>query len=635
MSEITFAFQKQGNAGKGILSASNGQGSIHTDKLDITSAADRTRYLDALCAGRPGIDRDAAAGKLEELAGGTVSDGAEGEEKERFSQAQMLIKLSEAAELFSDGDTGYATIPVDEHHENHPIHSKTFRDWLAMRFLESFKKVAGSQAMQEAINTLSGLSRFKGERLPVAVRLAALDGAVYLDLADDQWRTAKISPDGWQVVTDAPIRFIRRRGMLPLPLPQRGGSLIELRSIINAGEASTWRLIVAWLVMAFHPKGPYPILAVNGEQGSGKTTTSRIARMMIDPNTADLRAAPKNDRDLMIAACNGWVVGFDNLSIIPGSLSDALCRLATGGGFATRELYTNDDEKLFNATRPILFNGIEELASRPDLLERSIVVNLPTIDESQRRPEREIWSAFHEARPRILGALLDVVAAAIKNLPGVNLENRPRMADFAEWIVAAEPALPWPAGSFMADYGVNREAANEQAMEASAIGPALIGLMQDHSSWTGTAKELLAELDTDRRSDQKTRNRPDWPKTPKALSNALRRIAPALRRLGTQTTFTRQGDKGRARTIHLEKAAVGPSEPSIPSTGDKNRDFDAENDLYAGRYADGTDDPPDDTVHDRPPKNRDSGPKTGLPDVSDGADGQKPVHSNGRRRVRI
>ena len=100
----------------------------------------------------------------------------------------------------------------------------------------------------------------------------------------------------------------------------------------------------------------------------------------------------------MIAANNSYLLAFDNLSGVPHWLSDALCRLATGGSFAVRQLYTDDEEVLFEASRPILVNGIEEVVSRPDLGDRAIFLTLAPIADADRRPEAELWREFEIAR---------------------------------------------------------------------------------------------------------------------------------------------------------------------------------------------------------------------------------------------
>ena len=211
----------------------------------------------------------------------------------------------------------------------------------------------------------------------------------------------------------------------------------------------------------------------------------------------------------MIAASNGAVLAFDNLSHVPAWLSDALCRLSTGGGFATRELYTDNEEVIFDAMRPLILTGIEELATRSDLLDRAVLLTLPTIPEDRRRTETQFWAAFDTAAPRF-SALLTAVSEAMRRLPAVKLSRLPRMADFALWATAGERALGLTDGAFMAAYSGNRAAGNELAMESSPIGKAVLDFMASTSGWTGTASELLGELD--RTADDPVKRQRAWPK---------------------------------------------------------------------------------------------------------------------------
>src|SRR5262249_27352250 len=189
--------------------------------------------------------------------------------------------------------------------------------------------------IQDALQTLMSQALFTGPEYPVFMRVAEHDGAIYLDRADPEWTAIRIAPTGWKVVKDAPVKFRRARGMQVLPIPVRGGSIDDLAPFINVWDESLWRLIIAWLVGALCPRGPYPILVLNGEQGSAKSTLARVLRKLIDPHTVPLRRPPRNERDLMIAGVNGRVVSLDNLSHLSAWLSDTLSSLATGGGFGT------------------------------------------------------------------------------------------------------------------------------------------------------------------------------------------------------------------------------------------------------------------------------------------------------------
>jgi hypothetical protein len=245
----------------------------------------------------------------------------------------------------------------------------------------------------------------------------------------------------------------------------------------------------------------------------------------------------------MIAALNSWVLAFDNMSEIKQSLSDAMCRLATGGGFACRKLYTDIDETLIDAMRPQMTDGIEEYASKQDYLDRSLLVMPQPIPESQRKPEAELWAEFARVHPRILGALLDAVVCALRRRSAITFERLPRMADFAIWVTAAEEALGWPQGTFLAAYTENRAQADMVALQASVIaGP--VWLFAHHhwllrqKPWVGTATKLLAELEKGvDETTQAQRSRNGWPRAPHILSGALKRIAPSLRKCGLDVTF--------------------------------------------------------------------------------------------------
>jgi hypothetical protein len=492
-----------------------------------------------------------------------VGSTHENDERERKSQSTLLVELAEAAELWhtqAHGDA-YATIDVDGHGEHWPIRSKTFRRWLARQFYLEHRKAPGSQALQDALNVLDGKAMFEGETRNAFVRVAGQDGKLYLDLGDTGWRVVEIDAAGWRVVDTCPVPFRRAKAMLSLPIPRPGGDVRDLRRFVNVTD-DDWPLLLGWVVAALRPVGPFPILTLHGEQGSAKTSTARAVRGIIDPNEAPVRCEPREPRDLAIAANNGWVVATDNLSHIPGWLSDALCRLATGGGFATRTLYENDEETIFNATRPTILTGIEEVATRSDLLDRCLILQLPRIPDDKRRDEAAFWADFNAALPGILGAVLDAVATAIRKRPTISIARLPRMADFALWATAAETGFGFTPGQFMAAYTENRDTANETALESSPVARYVLQLGQ----WEGRPGELLAKVDamaTD--ADRKLRS---WPKTARSLTGTLRRLAPNLRAAGVEIEEGHTGrGRGKRRTIAIRtvRESCGPTDPTGPS----------------------------------------------------------------------
>src|SRR5215472_4445304 len=336
--------------------------------------------------------------------------------------------------------------------------------------------------------------------------------------------------------------------MLSLPLPQRGGSIQELASFLNLPSRNDFVLVVAWLLATLRAHDPYPALAISGEQGSAKTVLSKLLKDLVDPNVAPVRALVREERDLVVAANNSHVLAFDNLSGLPHALSDAFCRLATGTSFGLRQLYTDADEVLFQAARPILLNGIDDVIGRSDLADRAIFLTLPPIADRRRRAERQLWREFGVARPRILGSLLDAAAHGLRNVAGIDLEELPRMADFALCATACETAF-WPAGTFTQAYQANRRAAIEELIDVDPVAARVREIMANRSTWTGSASDLLragAGL-----ADPGVPSRAAaWPKSPRELAGRLRRAQTFLRVLGIHIAFGREGRAG-TRVIRI------------------------------------------------------------------------------------
>jgi hypothetical protein len=539
-----------------------------TDKANLTSEIGRKRVLKSLAAN--GVILPEQTLIALDQAFRTRSDDANGEagaNTRKPTQAEGLIGLAADLTLFHDphGEP-FVVLPVDGHEETHPLMTKAVRRFLARRYFEAHRKSVSSQASQDALTTLAGEAIFAGEEHAVHVRFAEHEDDVYIDLGDEHWQVTRVDVTGWQVIAaaDCPVRFRRPKGMLPLPVPQPGGSIDLLKQFVNIRDEH-WPLLVAWLIGALRPAGPYWVLAVTGEQGSAKSTLLRILRALVDPNTAAIRSLPREERDLVIAAANGWTLCFDNASSVPVWLSDALCRLATGGGFATRTLYENDEETIFNAMRPVALNGIEDVVNRGDLADRAITLATVRIDEKGRKTEKELMASFERERPRILGALLTAVSAAIRNLPTTHLSRLPRMADAALWVVAAESALGWTPGTFMHAYTANRSEASTLVLEDSPVAQGILILMGKHEAWEGSASDLLKVLTQGK--DEKERQREGWPKKANGLSGTLRRLAPNLSAAGVDVFFGRDA-RGRTITLsHVQLERDGESSsPSSPSS---------------------------------------------------------------------
>jgi putative DNA primase/helicase len=453
---------------------------------------------------------------------------------------------TEGVELWRDaGGATYATVPVGGHLENWSLRAFGFERWVSGLYYRKTGLALPAQALDDIRRTLDIKAYEDGREYEPFVRVGNSNGNIYLDLCDDAWRAVEVTTKGWRVVERPAVKFLRPASARPLPEPEAGDMIEQLRGFINLANDDEFKLIVSWLVAALRPGSPFPILIVNGTQGTGKSVLCRVLRSLIDPDVAMITAAPKDERDLVLAAANTWVSAFDNLSDVTGFLPDALCRLASGAGFRTRALHTNRDEAVFSVQRPILLNGIPTLTEQADVGRRAIVINLASIPPEKRQAESDFWMEFYSERGRILGALLDGVSRALSAIDTIQIERPGSMADFEKWSMAAAPAFGWKAEEFQSAYRKNQAVVVDDTFEADAVAVAVRDfIMAKHRDrWEGSPAALQVELDE--ATPERIRKSRSWPKTPAQMGNRIKRAKPLLEHKG----FTVERRHSGTRTI--------------------------------------------------------------------------------------
>jgi hypothetical protein len=483
---------------------------------------------------------------------GGKSDGGD-------SQASRLVTLANSRYRLLRGEDGrpYAT----ERQGPAVAYGLRGRDALRKRlagvFFDMYGSTPAGAALTDALTVIEGLAD-RADPEPVGLRVAAGDNAVVLDLAAEDGRCVVLDAGGWQLRDRSPVLFRRSALTAPLPVPERGGSLDELRRLLNVDE-ERFRLVVAWLVAALVPDIPHPILALTGEQGTAKSTAARLVVSLIDPSPAPLRTAPNEMRSWAAAASASWIVAIDNVSSIPPWFSDTLCKAVTGDGIVERALFTDDDISVISFRRCIALTTIDAGRLAGDLAERLLVVELARIPTDRRRPDAEISAAYAAARPRILGALLDLAVEAIGVLPAVQLDELPRMADFARILGGLDQARGW---GTLTSYRTAAAEAVQAVLESDPVAEAVVAFVGRGGGWQGTAGELLDRITPERRPR-------GWPQSARGLSGALARLAPALRAHGVVIERQARGSE-RILTLRADdpgfvKHAKQPSRPSRPS----------------------------------------------------------------------
>jgi putative DNA primase/helicase len=472
----------------------------------------------------------------------------------RPPQRDQLMGYVEGIELWhDDADKAYATFPVGRHHEHAPIRSSRFRHWLTLAYLADREAAPGKAAMDECLGAVEALAIAQGKRYTAFIRVAQHDGRIYLDLCNDDWQAIECSKNGWTPVDNVPVKFVRRDGMLPLPIPERVteqlSGIEELRSFFGNLSQAHFALVVAWLVSCLRDTGVYPILMIHGESGSGKSLLTRLLMDATDPRAEGPLSIPKDDRALIVFAKQTFLIGYENISHIPAWFSDALCRMASGDSFAAVKLYTDDELAIHRAKRPVIINGIPRLAEREDLASRTFVVKLSPFTNG-RLPEDEVLARWQAAKPRILAGLLDGVCSALRNIDSITLPEQPRLIGALKWAIAAEPNFGFDDGTIWSAYRDNAKETIEAAFEADIVAIVLTSFIRSLAarSWEGISTELFGAINAHATETQrKTRS---WPASPAALTNRIERAAPVLRSQGV-VVERRQTHTARLITIVL------------------------------------------------------------------------------------
>jgi hypothetical protein len=473
----------------------------------------------------------------------------------------VLIKLGLAgAEFFWSAEGVFADVMEGGHRDTWPLSDPEFSDWLLHQFFKDKKKAPTSSAMKAAIRTLSAEAKFNGAQHDVHLRAAKYGEKIYLDIGDPEWHVVEIDTTDWRMILDPPVRFRRTAGMAALPLPERGGSIEQLRTLVNLPDDG-FVLYVSCILDALCPGHPHPVLYLAGEEGSTKSTAAKIARSLIDPNTVPLRNLPTTIRDLFVSAHGSHVLAFDNVSNISAGISDALCQVASGSGFGTRKLFTDTAQLLISGHRPVIITGLLNAISRSDLADRAVIISMSRIAPEQRCSENEIWRRFELLRPQIFGALLDCMVCGLRQLPHTHLARLPRMADFALWSVACGAFAP---GAFVAAFEQAEAEANEAVAEADPVVIAVANFMDERYSWSGTAAELLHLLSKLDRTEAEPSTWKTWPREPSSFGKRLRLATPVLRKIGVGIVIGKASDRRRTRTIMLAK--LEPAERSRQAT---------------------------------------------------------------------
>jgi hypothetical protein len=416
------------------------------------------------------------------------------------------------------------------------IESETFEGLIADR---KYQAGEGLPSGDEIAN-IRRLARYRASKniKEIGVRSARFKDTIIYDPARPDGEVYFITREGYVLRTPDQPYIVRYTGMLEAPIKE--GTLQDHLDLVRlwALDKKSEILSIGLDFSRFIPDIPHAIENIDGPHGSGKTSYTETKRAIFDPNGAPTQSLKFDERDLSISAVHQGMLAFDNVNTaLPDYISDIICRLTTGQGFRTRELYTNTGEVILKLKRPIIINGINRASYKPDFIDRECPMHLGVMPESKRMTDAEIRARAEVLIPKVRGFLISIIPKAMELYSTVEAELRgklPRMADFVIWGECGIRAMGFPAMSF---YDAYMEAKHNETVDVARdtlIVTAIQGLMANRQEWTGTTKDLLDSLEafvTDNQRKSKA-----FPRDERRLGRVLRELISTLREVGLEIT---------------------------------------------------------------------------------------------------
>lgn len=522
---------------------------------------DETLLAEVVGSGLGANYRGNTLSELPEMIRGALKKGFDQEipaslKMESMATAAVKLALSNAVGIFHDGnERSFISIPVKNGGQRTlSLSSGAATKWIqSLWYSDRDGAVIPARALSDAIEVLKAKAFHSEDIHPVSIRVGAREGGMYIDLGDPDHSIIDINQSAqWRVGHGSAIKFVRAKSMRELPRPVEGGSWTQLRELLKLPDQQ-WLLVQAFILGCYRARGPYFCLLVNGEQGSGKSVLCAVLKRIIDPSVIDRLSLPSSGEQLFIQARDEHLLVFDNASWIKDEISDALCRLSTGGAIAKRALYTDDDLHILSRCIPFIINGIGEYSNRPDLLERAILLTLPSMPEGSRNSEKELFERLEEILPELLGCILDAVAIAYRDESQTPVPTAHRMADAARWLSAAEPALGLQKGALLGAIEDSQTTAVADRIRDNSLYRALQRHLEENGAFDGGIGALHDSL-------LLRMERPDrsFPKTAAHLSSQLQRLAPAMAKAGIIVELRHRGREGRTVVIRWEPGTDRP-----------------------------------------------------------------------------
>lgn len=470
----------------------------------------------------------------------------------------MIEQAEEAGDYFfrSPEEEAYVQFECEEHQEVCKVSDSRYGHLIKKRYYDKYRIAPAKDGLVQALGLFEAKASFEGEEREVFSRCAGDKESIIYFLANPEWEVVKISKEGWSIEKNQSFMFRKTKNMKAQKYPEEYNDLLGLLDKYFVFKNDDDRILHAVsLVSKLIPNIAHPIDIWYGEKGAAKTTSMRMDKSIIDPANNDVLAVPKAMGDFCLALNKSYMPCFDNIEFLSSEKSNQLCQAVTGGSISKRKLYTDEDETILPMKGVVSLNGINVVATKPDLLDRSILLELERVPANMRKEESVLWEEFENDKPFVLGAIMTALSKAIELYPDVQLKELFRMADFTRWGYAIAEAIGVGGEAFLEAFCNNQRTANEEVVGTNPVATAMVQFMDEKNEYEGTVTGLLEELRKVAEQREIDILSKLWPKEANVLSRRLNEIKSNLEEQGIFYDIN-QKTKGRViivRKSHTEK----------------------------------------------------------------------------------
>lgn len=510
------------------------------------------------------------------------------ENKKPESQTKKLLKfvtplIKKLVISSTDSNGVYGLVSVDNHYETIEIGSAQSISWLKAKYFESYQEVLSEETYKAALDLIRARAPFlkQVEKEPIYKRCARVGDSIYYDLCTNDWKIVKITKDEISIIqhnVNTPL-FTRSKNQTEQATPNFRVNYNALEKYCNILRINN-QLFPVHLCTMFVESIPVPTITIIGQQGSIKSTQSALIKKIIDPTGINIEEQlshlPRSTEDLNLILATNYYVAFDNVSYIDSEQSDIFCKTITGASYSRRKKYTDNDLNILKIRRKFGLNGITVNIANGDLQERSVIYYTDKVPKSERKTESKVLEEFRSIQSDVLGQIFISLQKSLKIVDRVEseIDELPRMADFAIWGEAISRSLGNKSGQFLDWYNKEIESGIDRLSEASPIIPFIQENMYEKDEWVEQAQTFFQQLLSYAENNQYDSK--ILPKAPNKLRDYVRRNQPLIEQAGYEIVFSKNTQSSRwkinATLIEVRKVSSGSS-ISSKHTEDNLDDF--------------------------------------------------------------